>query len=147
MGSLWEMCQGAITHDVKTVKLEIKNLLCCAITCNPDSETTRIRMSKLRYTMRRCREASLAWDNLLQSSLTFDNSCCITVYHVLKRYGGCRDVIAMWVLCTYVTDMCVLSMARGKEVVVSDVVGVLVNFLVEADIDLCIKFLHTIDAM
>ena len=53
---------------------------------------------------------------------------------------SCRYVRAVLQVCTYVTDMCVLSLARGKEVDMSDMFDVLVSFLVHEDINLCDNF-------
>ena len=145
MGALWTFCKRVIPQQ--SVKFEIQNLLCCAITCDPDNEITKIRASKLRSAMAHFREASRSWDNILQSSLDIPLPCSVRVYLVLRSYGSCKDGVTLWILCTFVTDMCVLSLTRGEQVDVAGVINVLVSFLFKENDDLCVNFLQSIDAM
>ena len=50
-------------------------------------------------------------------------------------------------LCTYVLDVCVLSLTANKPINVCKVVEILVEYLVEKNVDVCVEFLEFIDAL
>ncbi len=50
-------------------------------------------------------------------------------------------------LCTYVTDVCVMILARNKSTDVLKIIDVLVDYVIEKNIVMCVKFLQYLDVV
>ncbi len=50
-------------------------------------------------------------------------------------------------LCTYVTDVCVMLLSRNEPVDVCEIIDVLVEYMIEKNIVMCVKFLQYLDVV
>ncbi len=50
-------------------------------------------------------------------------------------------------LCTYVTDVCMMIQARNKSTDVLKIIDVLVDYVIEKNIVMCVKFLQYLDVL
>ena len=151
--------QGLAGHVLKhRVNCELTNLLYkCIEDCvvdfrlfNSVYEVEAKRLQNFKNQMSIVKSLSDDWRNITQLCLDSDKPPHVTVRRSLSlmpESNNTMKISHVLCLCTYVLDVCVLSLSANKPINVCKVVEILVEYLVEKNVDVCVEFLEFIDAL
>lgn len=108
------------------------------------------RFTNLKKQMSFVRNVSNEWSDMMRLCVNAGDPVCVTIRKVLDLMTECGSFIRIadiLCLCTYVSDLCVDMLTRNNQTDVCEIVETLVDYILEKNIVMCIKFLHYIDAV
>ncbi len=121
-----------------------------AAACDPNyncTEDTK-RETNLKNEMKIVRSVKYPWPDLTSMFLTSRESVCIITRKILDVMSECEyemDINEVLCLCTSVTDQCVLLAATNCDSMSCEIVALLVDFIFEKNMIVCIDFLFWLD--
>jgi len=120
-----------------------------SVTVNKCAVDTK-RFTNLKKQMSVVRTVSNEWTDMMRLCVNAGEPVCLTIRKILDlmtECGSCIRIADILCLCTYVTDLCVDILSRNNQTDVCEIVETLVDYILENNIVMCIKFLHYIDAV
>ncbi len=146
MGNLCNCLTKLLIKD--RIKNEIMHLLYKII--NNDDDDGNKRLMKLKNLMSVVRGMSSEWS-------VMTNQCVVkgcetqtvvkNIIELLSETKESRKIGNILCLCTYVTDVCMMIQARNKSTDVLKIIDVLVDYVIEKNIVMCVKFLHYLEVV
>ncbi len=132
------------------IKREIINLLYKIIDDESDCYVNNNRLMKLKNQMTVVRRMSNEWSVMTNQCIASGSEACTTVKNILEIMPGTEESLKIGnilCLCTYVTDVCVMLLSRNETVDVCEIIDVLVEYMIEKNIVMCVKFLQYLDVV
>lgn len=106
------------------------------------------RFSNLKKQMNVVRMLTNEWADMMHMCINAGEPICVTIRKILDLMIECGNGIRIadtLCLCTYVSDLCVTMLSRNDKADVCIVIETLVDYLLDKNIVICIKFLHYLD--
>lgn len=106
------------------------------------------RLTNLENQMSVVRNISNDWSALMRLCINKGESISVTIKKILDLMtegGTCIRITDILCMCTYVSDLCVFTMSSNDQGYVCEIIETLVDYLIDKNIVMCIKFLHYID--
>ncbi len=108
------------------------------------------RLMKLKNQMIVVRRMSNDWSVMINHCIASGCETRTTVKNILENMPGTDESLKIGnilCLCTYVTDVCVMLLSRNDSVDVCEIIDVLVEYMIEKNIVMCVKFLQYLDVV
>lgn len=118
-----------------------------SITVNRCGVDTK-RFTNLKKQMSFVRTMSNDWLDMMRMCINTGEPICLTIRKILDlmtECGRCIRIADLLCMCAYVTDLCVVMLSRDDQTDVCVIIDTLVDYILEKNIAICIKFLHYID--
>ncbi len=96
------------------------------------------------------RRMSNDWSVMTNQCIANGCEARTTVKNILEIMPGTEESLKIGnilCLCTYVTDVCVMLLSRNEPVDVCEIIDVLVEYMIEKNIVMCVKFLQYLDVV
>lgn len=152
-------CLDLSEHILKhRVNYELTNLMCKYIEDNvvdfrlfnnvQDVDAKRLQNFKNQIDI--VKTVSDEWLHLTHLCVDSNEPTYVTVSKILSLMPKSSSTIKIshvLCLCTYILDVCVIKLSTNKSINVCKVIETLVEYLVERNVDVCVKFLDYIDAL
>lgn len=107
------------------------------------------RLTNLKNQMSAVRGMSNEWTDIMHMCINKGEPICATIRKILDlvtECGSCIRIADILCLCTYVTDLCVITVSKKKDHTnVCEIVETLIEYILEKNIVMCIKFLQYLD--
>lgn len=157
MGNTW--CVNALTKAIfkQNIRCEMTNLLYKIIDDNPDvslavngCDVDVKRFTNLKKQMVIVRAMSNEWTDVMQMCINVDEPISVTIRKILDlmtEWGSRIRIADIMCLCTYVTDLCVVLISKNDQTNVCGIIETLVDYMIEKNIVMCVKFLQHIDSV
>lgn len=155
MGNTW--CVNVLTKCLfkQRIRCEITNLLYKIIDDNPDTSLALNgcaidvkHFTNLRNQMAIVRAMSDEWSDVMRMCIDASESVSVTIRKILDLMTQCGSSIRIadiLCLCTYVTDLCVALISRNDQTNVCEIIETLVDYIIDKNIVMCVRFLQYID--
>ncbi len=120
--------------------------------CDPNHDSTgdTKRVKNIKNEMDVVRSLTDSWPDLTSMFITGRDSICITTRKILDVLCECEDemdINEVLCLCTYVTDLCTSLIAKNYESMICEIVGSLVDFILQQNMLVCRNFLFWLDRL
>lgn len=139
----------------RRIRCEMTNLLCKIVndvadvsvvvnSCGVDAK----RFTNLKKQMSVVRNMSNEWTDMMRLCINVGEPISVTIRKILDlmtECGKCIRIADILCMCTYVTDLCVTTLSRNNKSDVSEIIDSLVDYILEKNIVMCIKFLYYLD--
>ncbi len=132
------------------IKSEIIHLLYKIVDDETDCYVNNNRLMKLKNQMTVVRRMSNEWSVMTNHCIASGCETRTTVKNILEIMPGTEESLKIGnilCLCTYVTDVCVMLLSRNETVDVCEIIDVLVEYMIEKNIVMCVKFLQYLDVV
>ncbi len=132
------------------IKREIIHLLYKIVDDETDCYVNNNRLMKLKNQMTVVRRMSNDWSVMTNQCIARGCETRTTVKNILEIMPGTEESLKIGnilCLCTYVTDVCVMLLSRNETVDVCEIIDVLVEYMIEKNIVMCVKFLQYLDVV
>ncbi len=96
------------------------------------------------------RRMSNEWSVMTNQCIATGCEARTTVKNILEIMPGTEESLKIdniLCLCTYVTDVCVMLLSRNETFDVCEIIDVLVEYMIEKNIVMCVKFLQYLDVV
>lgn len=106
------------------------------------------RFTNLKKQMSVVRNVSNEWTDLMRMCINGGKPISVSIrkiFDLMTQSGACIRIADILCMCTYVTDLCVITMPRNYQTAVCEIIESLVDYILEKNIVMCIKFLHYLD--
>lgn len=155
MENTW--CVNVLTKCLfkQRIRCEITNLLYKIIDDNPNASLALNvcaidvkRFTNLKKQMTIVRAMSDEWSDVMRMFIDASESVSVTIRKILDLMTQCGSSIRIadiLCLCTYVTDLCVALISRNDQTNVCEIIETLVDYSIDKNIVMCVKFLQYID--
>ncbi len=130
------------------IKREIILLLYKIIDDESNCYVDNKRLMKLKNQMTVVRRMSDEWSVMTNQCIAKGYEARTTVKNILEIMPGTEESLKIGnilCLCTYVTDVCVVLLSRNEPADVCKIIDVLVEYMIEKNIVMCVKFLQYLD--
>ncbi len=147
MGNLCNCLTKLLIKD--RIKNEIMHLLYKIIN-NDDDDDGNKHLMKLKNLMSVVRGMSSEWSVMTNQCVVKGCETQIVVKNIIKLLSETEESLKIGnilCLCTYVTDVCIIIQARNKSTDVLKIIDVLVDYVIEKNIVMCVKFLQYLDVV
>lgn len=94
------------------------------------------------------RAMSDEWSDVMRMCIDASESVSVTIRKILDLMTQCGSSIRIadiLCLCTYVTDLCVALISRNDQTNVCEIIETLVDYIIDKNIVMCVRFLQYID--
>ncbi len=120
--------------------------------CDPnhDSAGDTKRVKNLKNEMDVVRSLTDSWPDLTSMFITGRDPVPLTARKILDVISECEDemdVNEVLCLCTYVTDLCTLLVSKHYGSMICEIVGSLVDFILQQNMLVCRDFLFWLDRL
>ncbi len=108
------------------------------------------RLMKLKSLMSVVRGMSSEWNVMTNQCIVKGCETQTVVKNIIELLSETEESLKIGnilCLCTYVTDVCVMIQARNKSTDVLKIIDVLVDYVIEKNIVMCVKFLQYLDVV
>ncbi len=108
------------------------------------------RLMKLKNLMSVVRGMSTEWSVMTNQCVVKGCETQTVVKNIIELLSETEESLKIGnilCLCTYVTDVCVMIQARNKSTDVLKIIDVLVDYVIEKNIVMCVKFLQCLDVV
>ncbi len=146
MGNLCNCLTKLLIKD--RIKNEIMHLLYKII--NNDDDDGNKRLMKLKNLMSVVRGMSSEWSVMTNQCVVKGCETQTVVKNIIELLSETKESLKIGnilCLCTYVTDVCMMIQARNKSTDVLKIIDVLVDYVIEKNIVMCVKFLHYLEVV
>ncbi len=146
MGNLCNCLTKLLIKD--QIKSEIMHLLHKIINNDDDGGNCFVdnkRLMKLKNLMSVVRGMSSEWNVMTNQCIVKGCETQTVVKNIIELLSETEESLKIGnilCLCTYVTDVCVMIQARNKSTDVLKIIDVLVDYVIEKNIVMCVKFLQ-----
>ncbi len=147
MGNLCNCLTKLLIKD--RIKNEIMHLLYKIIN-NDDDDDGNKRLMKLKNLMSVVRGMSSEWSVMTNQCVVKGCETQTVVKNIIQLLSETKESLKIGnilCLCTYVTDVCMMIQARNKSTDVLKIIDVLVDYVIEKNIVMCVKFLQYLDVV
>ncbi len=150
MGNICNCLTKLLIKD--QIKSEIMHLLYKIINDDDGSNcfVDNKRLMKLKNLMSVVRGMSSEWSVMTNQCVVKGCETQTVVKNIIELLSETEESLKIGnivCLCTYVTDVCVMIQARNKSTDVLKIIDVLVDYVIEKNIVMCVKFLHYLDVV
>lgn len=128
------------------IKCEITDLLYKIV--DAEYHIDNKRLTKLRIQMCVARSLSNEWDAMTNMCITDSCTPDVFVRNILELMPECKENLKIGnilCLCTYVTDVCATLLSRNDPCDVYKIIDTLVEYVIENNFVMCVKFLYYLD--
>ncbi len=132
------------------IKREIIHLLYKIIDDESNCYVVNKCLMKLKNQMTVVRRMSNEWSVMTNQCIAKGYEASTTVKNILEIMPGTEESLKIGnilCLCTYVTDVCVMLLSRNEPADVCKIIDVLVEYMIEKNIVMCVKFLQYLDVV
>ncbi len=132
------------------IKNEIIHLLYKVVDDETDCYVNNNRLMKLKNQMTVVRRMSNEWYIMINHCIASGCETRTTIKNILEIMHGAEESLKIGnilCLCTYVTDVCVMLLSRNDVADVCEIIDVLVEYMIEKNIVMCVKFLQYLDVV
>ncbi len=146
MGNLCNCLTKFLIKD--QIKSEIIHVLYKII--NDDDDGGNKRLMKLKNLMSVVRGMLTEWSVMTNQCVVKGCETQTVVKNIIELLSETEESLKIGnilCLCTYVTDVCVMIQARNKSTDVLKIIDVLVDYVIEKNIVMCVKFLQYLDVV